>query len=194
MSQRTGMLFATAALALCGAAAAHAQTGDAARVQAEAQRDAAGSEIHMERDGRGMVLRAERHHRDPAEHLRAVLQLRPNQEPALKAYLAAIEPQHHETTIVRLGDEGPRTTPERLAQIETMLAEHDQTVHARVEATRRFYDQLDATQKKAFDELGLAAGHMAMMRMVSFAPPMPPMPPPPPLPPAPPVPPPPPNF
>jgi hypothetical protein len=202
MSRRTHIIFggAAAALAASAAVAAFAQAPgpDAARVQQQALRDAGNAEVRIERHGdRTMVFRTEHPHRDPAEHLRTVLQLKPGQEAALKAYLDAIGPPHHEM-IVRLDhDEGPRTTPERLAEMEKMLAEHDQRVHAQIEATRRFYAQLDPAQQKAFDELGLAAGHMGMMRMVSFMPPVPPMPPMPhmpPMPPHPPAPPAPPSF
>ncbi|THD77491.1 MAG: hypothetical protein E7812_16335 [Phenylobacterium sp.] len=192
MSRRLNILLAGGAFAVVAgvAAVAVAQSApgpEVARSQAEALRDAGQSEIRIERDGQTMVIRSERHHMDMAQHLKAVLQLRPNQEAALTAYVQALQPQHHEMTVRLDQHEGPQTTPERLAQMEKMLAEHDQLMRGHIEATRRFYDQLDTTQKKAFDELGMAGDHMGMMRMINFVPPIPPMPPMPPRPPAPPV-------
>ena len=161
MSRRLNILLAGAAFAVAttGAAVAIAQSGpgpEAARSQAEAERDAGHSEVRIERDGQTMVIRSERHHMDLAQHLKAVLQLRPGQEAALTAYVQALQPQHHEMMVHLDGRDGPRTTPERLAEMEKMLTEHDQLMRGHIEATRRFYDQLDATQKKAFDELGMA--------------------------------------
>lgn len=131
-------------------------------------------------------------HRDMGEHLRNVLQLRPNQEAALKAYVDAMHPKRHELT--RAEDPmAPRTTPERLALMQKHLDEHTAMVRAQLEATKRFYDQLDPGQKKAFDELHMSAS-MGPIHLVGFHPPMPPMPPAaphmphPPLPPAPPAP------
>jgi hypothetical protein len=119
--------------------------------------------------------------RDMAEHLRNALQLKPSQEPALTAYLEAARPQRE--MVVRMEDRAaPKTTPQRLAEMETSLAEHDARMKAHIEATRRFYDQLDASQKKAFDELNLADDHMGMMRQIRFVHPMGPMPPMPPMP------------
>ena len=114
-----------------------------------------------------------RHHRlDPearAQHLRDVLQLRADQDGALKAYLAAIEPRDwrkdgQKKDLV----EGPPktlTTPERLDR-ET---EHLARARARIDATRAFYAALSPSQKKAFDALGpMGGGHGPMMRRVEF--------------------------
>jgi len=91
---------------------------------------------------------------DPAEHLRTMLQLKPAQEPALAAYLAAVKPDHEHDRIVEMSDRGDaKTTPQRLADMETQLAQHTAAMHARIEATKRFYDQLEPSQKKVFDEL-----------------------------------------
>ena len=114
-----------------------------------------------------------------AEHLRNMLQLKPNQEAALQAYVAAMHPERHEMT--RADDPmAPRTTPERLALMQKHLDEHNAMVRSQIEATKRFYDQLDAGQKKAFDELHMSAS-MGPMHLVTFnrhmMPPMPPMPP-----------------
>jgi protein CpxP len=119
-----------------------------------------------------------RHHRrlDPearAQHLRDVLQLRADQDGALKAYLAATGPKDRDGDGRRDGprrdaaDTPPKalTTPERLDR-ET---EHLTRAKARIDATRSFYAALSPSQKKAFDALGpMAGGHGPMMRHVEF--------------------------
>ena len=106
------------------------------------------------RDGRGEWRRP-----DPeamaarrADHLRAALQLRPDQEPALNAFLAASQPAARPTP----GDRGAMagmTTPQRLdaqrARMTERLARFDQ----RAAATKKFYAQLSPAQQKAFDTL-----------------------------------------
>jgi len=97
----------------------------------------------------------------------------------------------------------PKTTPQRLADMETRLAEQTAQGKARIEATRKFYDQLEPSQKKVFDELPMPGpmmimpgmGNMRVMVNMDGMPPMhhmdrmPPLPPLPPAPPAPPAPP-----
>lgn len=209
MSRRYTTLFAGAAFALFGAlgAAAYAQSpapAPAAGSHHEVQviKSADGSEVRIERDGgRTMIMRTERRHEDMADHLRAVLQLKPAQEAALTAYVQALEPKTG-TMVMMEKHEAPKTTPERLAEMEKMMAEHEAMTRAHIDATRKFYDQLDASQKKAFDELDLGMDHMGGVHMIRISAPMPPMPPMhmmhppmpiPPVPPAPPVPPPPPG-
>jgi hypothetical protein len=96
--------------------------------------------------------------RDPSEHLRAALQLRPAQEPALAAFVAAIKPDrdrdHEHMKMENMEKPSPpKTTPERLADMEQMMADREAKMHTMVDATRRFYDQLDPSQKRAFDVL-----------------------------------------
>jgi hypothetical protein len=91
---------------------------------------------------------------DQAEHLRTMLQLKPSQEPALAAYMAAVKPTHDHDRIIEMSDRGDaKTTPQRLADMEVQLAQHTAAMHTRIEATKRFYDQLEPSQKKVFDEL-----------------------------------------
>jgi hypothetical protein len=131
-------------------------------------------------------------HRDPAAHLRAVLQLKPAQEPALTAFLAAMKPpeHEHEHMMMDMDDKAaPKTTPERLALMEKRMAEHEASMHAHLDAVRKFYDQLDPAQKRAFDELApmmmadhMGRGHMMegkhhMMGAKHHMPPAPPAPP-----------------
>ncbi|MGZ6015515.1 MAG: Spy/CpxP family protein refolding chaperone, partial [Phenylobacterium sp.] len=154
------------------------------------------------RDGEGEG----HHHMDQAEHLRTMLQLKPSQEAALTAYLAAVKPEHHHETIVEMSNHGDgahgdmhKTTTQRLAEMETHLAEQAAQGKARIEATRKFYDQLEPSQKKVFDEMPMLMigpmgpmmnmGNMRVMVNMEGMPPMhgmPPMPPMPPVPPAPP--------
>lgn len=166
-----------AALALAGAAgAAQAQPGPGPRPQMPAQ-------------GGPMMGFRERNPQDMAQHLRALLQLRPNQEPALNAYVQALPSRG--TMMFRLDDrDAPQTTPERLAAMEKMITEHMAAMRTAIEATRRFYDQLDPAQKRAFDELyrgglmgmgPMGMGPMTGLHMMGVGPaagPPPPAPPP----------------
>jgi Spy/CpxP family protein refolding chaperone len=120
-------------------------------------------------DGPSMM----RHRRRPdpearAQHLRDVLQLRPEQDGALKAYLASTGPgEWRKDGFKRDGADAPRklTTPERLDR-ET---EHLNKARARIDATRAFYTALSPSQKKAFDALGpMAGGHGRMMHRAEF--------------------------
>ena len=144
-------------------------------------------------------MAAGHHHRDMGEHLRTMLQLKPAQEPALQAYLAAIKPGQgpdHEHMMHMSDHDGAKTTPERLADMEKRMAESQAEAKARIEATRRFYAQLDTSQKKVFDEMPMLMvgpigpiGPMMLpgpMKIRFERAPMPPMPPEPPRPPAPP--------
>ena len=94
-----------------------------------------------------------------AERLRAILQLRPGQEQALQAYVAALDSLHHGMAAMDDAKPPPRTTPERLAQMQEMMARRQSAMTAFAEATRRFYDQLDAGQKRAFDALPMPMMH-----------------------------------
>jgi protein CpxP len=98
-----------------------------------------------------------------------VLQLRPDQDGALKAYLAATGPKDwsKDGSKARMSTVRPRplTTPERLDR-ET---EHLTRAKARIDATRAFYAALSPSQKKAFDALGPMGGdHGPRMRRVEF--------------------------
>lgn len=196
---------AGAAFALC-ATAALAQAAAPAAPPAPTASD----HEHGQRIERRVIMRDGgdgHHHMDQAEHLRTMLQLKPSQEAALTAYLAAVRPDHHHETVVEMSNHGdaPKTTTQRLAEMETHLNEQVAQGKARIEATRKFYDQLEPSQKKVFDELPMLmigpmgpmmpmGGNMRVMvnmdghmeHMMDHMPPMPPMPPAPPKPPAPP--------
>jgi hypothetical protein len=221
MARALTIYLAGAAFALTAAAgaAAYAQAGASSdavhRVAAEADHDAAaagplarGPDGRMQRQERRIIIRdGDREamafhgrHMDMAEHLRTLLQLKPGQETALQAYVAAVRPAHRERERIGMSrDEAPKTTPERLAEMEKHLADSQAQAHARIDATKTFYAQLEPSQKKVFDEMPMLMmgppGPMGPMMMhgpmkIRFEhPPMPPLPPVPPVPPTPPPPP-----
>lgn len=205
---------AGAAFVLSAAGAAYAQTS-VQTAQAQAAKDSA-QVVRIERsehaDHADRAERVERriimredggHHRDPAEHMRTMLQLKPSQEGALKAYLSAVSPEHSLNSIVQMSDhKEAKTTTQRLAEMEQHLNEQAAQGRARIEATRKFYDQLEPSQKKVFDEMPMMmagplgpmmpmGGHMKvminsdghgpmMMHRMEGLPPLPPVPPAPP--------------
>jgi periplasmic protein CpxP/Spy len=94
---------------------------------------------------------AERH----AQHLRDALQLRPDQEPALRALVASMGPPPG--GMERMGKDHDAmqglTTPQRLDRMQARMAEHQQRFQAHIEAMKRFYAQLTPAQQKAFDAM-----------------------------------------
>ena len=105
------------------------------------------------------------HQMDPAkhaEHLRDVLQLRPDQDGALKAFIAAMTPPEHPAPAADGAPphhpDMPRTTPERLGMAEKMMAEHMAMFKKHNDALRAFYGQLTPSQQKAFDALHMGMG------------------------------------
>jgi len=112
-----------------------------------------------DRDGRHGDMR----HADPAkraERLRAALQLRPDQETALKAFLdshqrpAGARENPHEGR----GETAGLTTPQRLDAEKARMAEHQARFEQNAAATKRFYAQLSPAQQKAFDALHAGRG------------------------------------
>lgn len=102
-------------------------------------------------------------HGDPAahaQHLRDVLQLRPEQEGALKAYLEGGKPPPMKEMIKDDGPEGdkPLTTPERLDRQAERMAEMAALFQKRAAVTKAFYASLSPSQQKAFDALGPEMG------------------------------------
>jgi hypothetical protein len=91
---------------------------------------------------------------DQSDRLRQALRLRPDQEGALQAFVAAMRPGPGEE---RLRDqarlEGSLPTLQRL---DAMVARMDQmraVVMTRVRATKTFYSQLSPEQQRTFDTL-----------------------------------------
>lgn len=114
----------------------------------------------MGRPGMGM-MGPQAAQRDPAESLRALLQLRPNQEAALQTYATALRAAR-QAGPMGMAAGAPATTPERLTRMEQMITRHHSAMQGLIEATRRFYAQLDPAQKRAFDEAAPMLMHRAM--------------------------------
>lgn len=123
-------------------------------------------------DGRPMPMRR---HWDPAaraDHMRTMLQLTPQQEPAFKTFLEATKRPERKIEI-RTDKDGappearkPLTTPERLDRQAKAMAEHQAAFQKRSAATRAFYAQLSPSQQKVFDTLGPHGGgrHVKIFR------------------------------
>jgi len=104
-----------------------------------------------------------------AERLRDVLQLRPEQEPALKAFLASFKRPAGMAERGRGGREqyAAMTTPQRLDAQRARLVERTARFDQRATATKKFYAQLSPSQQKAFDAMaprGGMKGHPGMGR------------------------------
>jgi protein CpxP len=129
-----------AALALC-AGASFAQPAPQGPPGAEGR--------HWQRPDPAQM--AERH----AQRLRDTLQLRPDQEPALRALIAASQrPAGEHGRMGKGHEEDARlSTPERLDHMQAAMAEHAAHFRAHAEATKRFYAQLSPTQQRAFDAM-----------------------------------------
>ncbi len=100
---------------------------------------------------------------DPArmsERLRAVLQLRPDQEPALQAFVSAMQPSAEEMQRrqAERAEAGDLPTPERLDRMQARMAERQAAFGRRAEAIKRFYAQLTPAQQRAFDALPMKQG------------------------------------
>jgi Spy/CpxP family protein refolding chaperone len=104
-----------------------------------------------------MKARHEGMRKQHMEDLKTVLRLRPDQEPALAAFMAAHEPRKFER---RLPDPGSVTTPQRLdemAKVEAEMAAHHKAMR---DALGKFYAALSPEQQKVFDALHrLQEGH-----------------------------------
>jgi hypothetical protein len=100
--------------------------------------------------------RAARH----AERLRAALQLRPDQEGALHAFVDALKPAAgaRETWKRDRGEMANLSTPQRLERERARMAQRQARFDQRAAATLRFYGQLSPAQQKAFDALA-PSGH-----------------------------------
>jgi protein CpxP len=90
-----------------------------------------------------------------AQRLSALLNLRPDQQPALQALLAALAPQRHEHDGQRPdgADAAQLTTPQRLDRMADRMAKHEAEFHQRADAIRTFYAALSPEQQKAFDAM-----------------------------------------
>lgn len=86
-----------------------------------------------------------------AQHLRDVLQLRPDQEGALQAFLKSMEPPKDKPPMPDM--DKPMTTPQRLDFMLSMMDRHRAEMVQHIAAVKAFYAQLSPSQQKAFDAL-----------------------------------------
>lgn len=87
------------------------------------------------------------------ERMKNLLQLQPQQQAAWDAYVAAM--QTSVPTPPQAGAKHPKdmTTLERLDWKAQMRKTHQKNAEQREQATRKFYNSLNAQQQKAFDSL-----------------------------------------
>jgi hypothetical protein len=95
-----------------------------------------------------------------AAALHAVLNLRPDQEPAFQAFVAATRPPEGRGKGMDHGDQAvaPMTTPQRLDRMAARMAERQAAFQRRADAVRRFYGALSPAQQRAFDALHALRG------------------------------------
>lgn len=92
-----------------------------------------------------------------AERLRAALQLRADQEPALKTYIASMKPPARPEATQRQA-KAQMSTPQRLDALRARSAERLANLDRRIAATKAFYAQLSPAQQKAFDAMAPHGG------------------------------------
>jgi hypothetical protein len=92
---------------------------------------------------------------DQSDHLRQSLKLRPDQETALQAFVAAMQTRPGEAENLRAEAmrEAGLPTPQRLDALVVRLDRMRTEIMARIAATRTFYAQLTPEQQRAFDAM-----------------------------------------
>lgn len=156
MSKTIRMLSAAAlagGLALSLASVAAAQ--DASPPPAGAP---AGQAHHF--DPAKMRARMEERRQRRQQLLYDALGIRPDQEAAWQAFIAARKPPEgergpgmHRPGAEDRGQQPELTTPQRLDKLQARMAERQQRITQRIDAIRRFYAALDPRQQKTFDAL-----------------------------------------
>ena len=108
-----------------------------------------------------------------AKRLHDILNLRPDQDAALKTMLTTMKPMHDHDGMknggMKLeGRDGPEgmarlTTPERLDKMAARMAEHQAAFQQHAAAIKQFYAVLSPEQQRAFDALpGMMGGEHQM--------------------------------
>ena len=141
LTSRVVTRFAAAAAALCLSSSALAQDQPAPMGE-------------MQHQGGEHAEWRQAHQQHRAQRLHDILNIRPDQEPAFKAFIADVRPHEH-------GDQAehqdagatPLTTPERLDHMAARMAQHQAAFQRRAEAVKRFYAALSPQQQRAFDAL-----------------------------------------
>jgi protein CpxP len=113
-----------------------------------------------ERAGPGRMDPAERAQMH-AQKLRDVLQLRPNQEPALTELMQALKPPEDRRARMQAAraEMAGLTTPQRLDRMHEHMVRRQQEFDRKAMAIKKFYAQLSPAQQKAFDAMGPMMGH-----------------------------------
>ena len=95
-----------------------------------------------------------------AAYMTEVLQLRANQQPALRAFLGAVAAPPGAIEKMRAQDAQMATlpTPQRLDMMLARMDDSRALMVTRIEATKRFYAQLTPAQQRTFDNLGNQSG------------------------------------
>jgi protein CpxP len=126
----------------------------AALAQPPAQHDPRGERPAAGQMQARMQAMREAHQRQRAQDLRTILRLRPEQEPALTAFLqshkAPMPPPDHGRPP---GDEAALTTPQRLDEMARREARHAAMGQHNADALRAFYGALSPEQRQVFDAL-----------------------------------------
>ena len=150
MNSRKLGVAAVSALLLAGGAATVSLAQQAPRPPADGPRGEMRPRLSPEE-------RAERR----AEYLRTTLQLRPDQEGALRAYLDAGQRAMTERRDMREDRRGlsQMTTPQRLDRMAERMRERQARFEAHATAVKRFYAALSPSQQRAFDALRGGLGH-----------------------------------
>lgn len=110
----------------------------------------------------------QRHEQMQAQHLermKNLLQLQPEQQAAWEAYAASMHRQPGHMALAAKTDWDAMNTLQRLDAQAQMRQQHHADAEQRDQATRTFYNSLNAAQQKAFDSLphaGAGAGHRKM--------------------------------
>jgi hypothetical protein len=150
MKPRSSLLAGAAALALSLPLWAQ-NTPATASAHGERHNSAQGAHAH-----RGpMMERMKAGHERRLQELKVKLQLSADQEPAWTAFASAMraEPPHSRPDWTQLAG---LPTPERIERMKVLRVQRQAQANARMDqraqATRGFYDSLQAQQKKVFDE------------------------------------------
>jgi periplasmic protein CpxP/Spy len=101
-----------------------------------------------------------------ADHLRRTLGLRPDQDPALQAFIRAITPPPGALEQMRQAQENAATlpTPQRLDFALSRMDQMRGLMVAQIAATKRFYVQLTPAQQRAFDAMQAPSGNRGYSR------------------------------
>lgn len=107
-----------------------------------------------------MKKEREAHREQRLQKLHDKLKLRPDQESAWGSFAAALKPPAHPDPQTMHQEMAKLTTPERIDKMQAMHKERQAHFDTMATATKQFYGQLDAEQKKIFDKhMPPAGGH-----------------------------------